>query len=338
MATIVTRAGKGSPLTNAEVDANFNNLNNDKLEVDNPSYTGTLTGGTGVINIGSGQFYKNAGGNVGIGTSSPGFPLDVQTTTAGTTSVQALFRLTARSSGTTGLGFGSAIDFYAQRWDGLIQPQARINTVATTNASPTTDLSSALVFHSASNDTLIERARITSSGNLGIGTSSPTQRLDVNGTIAVSGLATRQILAIHSAQNTTTFTRTSTTNAVFGATITITPVSANSRFLIFAQMVADVTQSGGDNDARATATACVQNTDGTFTAFQAAVIHNLGVANAGTNPECNAQIAVIRDTNARSSAGNLVVRHFGSTVADGTAGQVTTLTVSDLQVIAVEYL
>ena len=32
MATIVTRAGKGSPLTHVEVDANFNNLNNDKAE------------------------------------------------------------------------------------------------------------------------------------------------------------------------------------------------------------------------------------------------------------------------------------------------------------------
>lgn len=32
MATIVTRAGKGSPLTNAEVDANFTNLNSAKLE------------------------------------------------------------------------------------------------------------------------------------------------------------------------------------------------------------------------------------------------------------------------------------------------------------------
>jgi hypothetical protein len=37
----------------------------------NTSYTGTLTGGTGVINIGSGQFYKDASGSVGIGTSSP---------------------------------------------------------------------------------------------------------------------------------------------------------------------------------------------------------------------------------------------------------------------------
>ena len=32
MTTITTRSGKGAPLTNAEVDANFTNLNNDKLE------------------------------------------------------------------------------------------------------------------------------------------------------------------------------------------------------------------------------------------------------------------------------------------------------------------
>ena len=33
MATIVTRSGKGSPLTHNEVDANFENLNADKSEV-----------------------------------------------------------------------------------------------------------------------------------------------------------------------------------------------------------------------------------------------------------------------------------------------------------------
>ena len=32
MATIVTRAAKGSPLTHNEVDANFTNLNTDKAE------------------------------------------------------------------------------------------------------------------------------------------------------------------------------------------------------------------------------------------------------------------------------------------------------------------
>jgi|TARA_B110000977_G_C11079986_1_gene492612 hypothetical protein len=35
MATIVTRSGKGSPLTNTEVDANFSNLNTDKVEASN---------------------------------------------------------------------------------------------------------------------------------------------------------------------------------------------------------------------------------------------------------------------------------------------------------------
>jgi len=33
MTTIITRSGKGLPLTNAEMDANFTNLNNDKVEI-----------------------------------------------------------------------------------------------------------------------------------------------------------------------------------------------------------------------------------------------------------------------------------------------------------------
>jgi hypothetical protein len=44
MSTIVTRAGKGSPLTNTEVDSNFTNLNTDKIQV-----TGTPTNGQALI-------------------------------------------------------------------------------------------------------------------------------------------------------------------------------------------------------------------------------------------------------------------------------------------------
>jgi hypothetical protein len=43
----------------------------------NLTYTGTLTGSTGVIAIGTNQIYKDSSGNVGIGTSSPGYKLDV---------------------------------------------------------------------------------------------------------------------------------------------------------------------------------------------------------------------------------------------------------------------
>lgn len=45
--------------------------------LNNLSYTGTLTGGTGVLNIGAGQIYKDASGNVGLGVSSPQAKLDI---------------------------------------------------------------------------------------------------------------------------------------------------------------------------------------------------------------------------------------------------------------------
>ena len=39
------------------------------LTAANPSYTGTLTGGTGVVNIGAGQVVKDASGNLGLGVT-----------------------------------------------------------------------------------------------------------------------------------------------------------------------------------------------------------------------------------------------------------------------------
>ena len=47
MATIVTRAGKGSALTHNEMDANFTNLNTDKIELTNISVTDS--GGDGSL-------------------------------------------------------------------------------------------------------------------------------------------------------------------------------------------------------------------------------------------------------------------------------------------------
>ena len=46
MSTIVTRAGKGSPLTHVEVDANFTNLNTDKVEKTSAAITGGTINGT----------------------------------------------------------------------------------------------------------------------------------------------------------------------------------------------------------------------------------------------------------------------------------------------------
>ena len=48
MSTIVTRAGKGSPLTNTEVDANFTNLNTDKAELSGATFTGEIVADAGI--------------------------------------------------------------------------------------------------------------------------------------------------------------------------------------------------------------------------------------------------------------------------------------------------
>ena len=65
MSTITTRSGKGSPLTNNEVDANFTNLNNDKLEI---------SAGTATIYLGqsSGTAEATSLASVFDGTSSFG--------------------------------------------------------------------------------------------------------------------------------------------------------------------------------------------------------------------------------------------------------------------------
>lgn len=68
--TVVVHDGStagGTPMaTEASVTA-INSSVSGKLNAANPSYTGTLTGGTGVVNLGSGQFYKDASGNVMVG-------------------------------------------------------------------------------------------------------------------------------------------------------------------------------------------------------------------------------------------------------------------------------
>ena len=61
MTTIVTRAGKGAPLSWNEVDANFTNLNTDKAEITSPTFLGmplapTAVSGTNTTQIATTEF------------------------------------------------------------------------------------------------------------------------------------------------------------------------------------------------------------------------------------------------------------------------------------------
>ena len=79
MTTIVTRSGKGSPISATENDANLNNLNNDKVETSN--------------NLSDLASATTARTNLGLGTAATTASTDYATATQGTTADNALQNL-----------------------------------------------------------------------------------------------------------------------------------------------------------------------------------------------------------------------------------------------------
>jgi len=92
MTTIVTRQGKGAPLTNAEVDANFTNLNSDKLEKTN--------------NLSELSNASAARGNLGLGAMATlsSVTLTGDATGSGSSSIS----VTLANSGVTAGAYGSS--------------------------------------------------------------------------------------------------------------------------------------------------------------------------------------------------------------------------------------
>jgi hypothetical protein len=150
----------------------------------NLSYTGTLTGGTGVINIGSGQVYKDASGNLGIGTSSPGVlgKLNVTSGFAATdTNERPIAFLSSSDSAIPG---SSPSGLYLAYTGNASAALRKVEIAAATFGSGTLGV---LSFQ-------LGKMVITSAGNVGIGTTSPVSALELysdNPRITLSDLGTQ---------------------------------------------------------------------------------------------------------------------------------------------------
>lgn len=129
-------------------------------------------------------------GNVGVGTTTPAERLSVLVNDSVNNGVTQVFSVGHTVSGTPTAGMGSAFAFRAKRSNGDLAQTGYIAGVWEDPTSGTED--GALVFAPVLNSTGFgtERMRITSVGNVGIGTTTPTKPLDVVGDINASGTIT----------------------------------------------------------------------------------------------------------------------------------------------------
>ena len=128
--------------------------------------------------------YNNSGaGMFGVGTTTPSRTLHSNYTTNATNSIQYPFRITHATIGTATTGFGVGMEVESENASGTNRVVGSFTWPFTdaTNASEDADYVLSLM----QNGTLGEKARMTSTGLLGIGTASPLNTLDINGDLRV---------------------------------------------------------------------------------------------------------------------------------------------------------
>jgi hypothetical protein len=145
----------------------------------------------------------DAAGNVGIGTTSPGALLQVGGTDNAyryariTSQAVALFRLDDNSNYDNmslenryqGQNYGASLRFnlgYGSSYDAVTAGRISVLQEQTWSSAASTQ-DSYMSFSTALDGAMVERMRITSAGNVGIGTTSPGYKLTCNGEPGANG-------------------------------------------------------------------------------------------------------------------------------------------------------
>ena len=157
----------------------YNSDNTNQFTINNIGATGSTNAGLSFVSSGVSERMRiDTSGNVGIGTTSPGYKL-VTASSAINSKIEIQNTSTAASTSKT-----SALQFTGTDTSGTIKESGDIYIIPADNDY----VGSNMTFYTRGSDTLSERMRITSSGNVGIGTTSPGQNLTVVGSIEATNI------------------------------------------------------------------------------------------------------------------------------------------------------